>query len=382
VTAFLAMVLDAYRELNAKKLFWITLGLSGLVVLVFGSIGFDEQGMSMLFGITRVDSEYINSTTPWARALYVGIFSDFIVAIWMSWIAIILALISTCTIFPDFLAGGAIDLVLSKPIHRASIFAMKFGMSLMFVVLQVLVFCAGIFVCIGLRIGEWNWMIFAAVPVVTVFYSYLFAVCVFAGVFTRSAITALLLTMLFWFSLWGMQTAEGTLQQFRIRFEIQAENAQREIESLETRLAALAPDTDDPDTNDPGKVFARTDFERRLEVQRGKLETHNAAVTSLGRWHGPTRVMKLIMPKTQLTVGLLSRWLKDPDGFSITGMMRGDMTGKGTSSLIPDRVDVEVTRRLEEKLDSYSGWYIIGTSLAFEAVVLVLACVIFIRRDF
>ena len=376
MTAFLAMVLDAYRELNAKKLFWITLGLSGLVVLVFGSIGFDEQGMSVLFGITRVDSEYINSTTPWARALYVGIFSDFIVAIWMSWIAIILALISTCTIFPDFLAGGAIDLVLSKPIHRASIFAMKFGMSLMFVVLQVLVFCAGIFVCIGLRIGEWNWMIFAAVPVVTVFYSYMFAVCVFAGVFTRSAITALLTTMLFWFSLWGMQTAEGTLQQFRIKFEIEAEYAEQRIDRLETRLAAV-----EADPTDGGKI-ARADFQRRLDEERASLDSSSEAAASLGLWHGPTQVMMVVLPKTQLTVGLLSRWLKDPDGFSIAGMMRGDMTGLGTSAFLRNPVDVEVTRRVEEKLDAYSGWYIIGTSLVFEAVVLGLACVIFIRRDF
>ena len=376
MTAFLAMMIDAYRELNAKKLFWITLGLSGLVVLIFGSIGFDEQGMSMMFGITRVDSEYVNSTTPWARALYVGIFSDFIVAIWLSWIAIILALISTCTIFPDFLAGGAIDLVLSKPIHRATIFAMKFVMSLLFVVLQVLMFCAGIFLCIGLRLGEWNWMIFAAVPVVTVFYSYMFAVCVFAGVFTRSAITALLLTMLFWFSLWGMQTAEGTLQQFRIKFEIEAEYAEQRIDRLETRLAAV-----EADPTDGGKI-ARADFQRRLDEERASLDSSNEAAASLGLWHGPTQVMMVVLPKTQLTVGLLSRWLKDPDGFSIAGMMRGDMTGLGTSAFLRNPVDVEVTRRVEEKLDAYSGWYIIGTSLVFEAVVLGLACVIFIRRDF
>ena len=376
MTAFLAMMIDAYRELNAKKLFWITLGLSGLVVLIFGSIGFDEQGMSMMFGITRVDSEYVNSTTPWARALYVGIFSDFIVAIWLSWIAIILALISTCTIFPDFLAGGAIDLVLSKPIHRATIFAMKFVMSLLFVVLQVLMFCAGIFLCIGLRLGEWNWMIFAAVPVVTVFYSYMFAVCVFAGVFTRSAITALLTTMLFWFSLWGMQTAEGTLQQFRIKFEIEAEYAEQRIDRLETRLAAV-----EADPTDGGKI-ARADFQRRLDEERASLDSSNEAAASLGLWHGPTQVMMVVLPKTQLTVGLLSRWLKDPDGFSIAGMMRGDMTGLGTSAFLRNPVDVEVTRRVEEKLDAYSGWYIIGTSLVFEAVVLGLACVIFIRRDF
>ncbi len=377
MTAFLAMMLDAYRELNAKKLFWITLGLSGMVVVFFGSISFDEQGMSVLFGITRVDSEYVNSTTPWSRALYVGIFSDFIVAIWLSWIAIILALISTCTIFPDFLAGGAIDLVLSKPIHRVTIFAMKFVMSLLFVVLQVLMFCTGIFLCIGLRLGEWNWMIFAAVPVVTVFYSYMFAVCVFAGVLTRSAITALLATMLFWFSLWAMQTTEGTLQQFRIKFEIEAENAENRIERLETRLAAL-----EPDPTDAGKTLVRADFTLRLETEQASLDTINEAAATMDFWHGPTEVMMLVLPKTQLTVGLLSRWLKDPDGFSIAAMMRGEMTGLGTSALIRDPVDVEMTRRLEKKLDGYSGWYIIGTSLLFEAVVLAAACVIFIRRDF
>ena len=246
----------------------------------------------------------------------------------------------------------------------------------MFVGLQGLVFRAGIFVGIGLRIGEWNWMICAAVPVVTVFYSYLFAVCVFAGVFTRSAITALLTTMLFWFSLWGMQTAEGTLQQFRIKFEIEAEYAEQRIDRLETRLAAV-----EADPTDGGKI-ARADFQRRLDEERASLDSSNEAAASLGLWHGPTQVMMVVLPKTQLTVGLLSRWLKDPDGFSIAGMMRGDMTGLGTSAFLRNPVDVEVTRRVEEKLDAYSGWYIIGTSLVFEAVVLGLACVIFIRRDF
>ena len=91
MTVFGAMLLDAYRELNSKKLFWITLFLSGFVVLSYGSIGFNEQGMSMMFGLKQIDSEYINSETPWARALYMGIFSDFVVTIWMTWVAVILA---------------------------------------------------------------------------------------------------------------------------------------------------------------------------------------------------------------------------------------------------------------------------------------------------
>jgi len=296
------MGLDAYRELNSKKLFWITMGLSGMVVLTFGSIGFNEQGMSVLFGLKQVDSEFLNSTTKWSRALYMGLFSDFIVAIWLSWIAVILALISTCTLFPDFLASGGIDLMLSKPIGRVRIFAIKYVVSLLFVVLQVALFCVGIFVCVGLRIGEWNWMIFSAVPVVTVFYSYLYAVCVLSGVLSGSSITALLMTLLFWFSLWSMQTAEGTLYQFRTRFEIQAEISAGRIERMETTLDALDPD--------PGLISAsrsRADLERRLEQERADRDIALDNVAKLSLWHGPTRFFMAVLPKTQLTVGLVSR---------------------------------------------------------------------------
>ncbi|MHC4429677.1 MAG: hypothetical protein ACYS0D_13890 [Planctomycetota bacterium] len=375
MTVFTAMLLDAYRELNSKKLFWITLVISGLVVISYGSIGFNEQGMSMLFGLKQIDSEFINSETAWARALYLGIFSDFVVTIWLSWVAVILALISTCTIFPDFLAGGSIDVVLSKPISRVTLFGMKYLASLLFVVLQVGLFCAGIFFCVGFRLGEWNWMIFAAIPIVTVFYSYLYAVCVLAGVLTRSAITALLLTLLFWFSMWSVQTSEGLLNQFSVRFQIEAENIQTRIDRMETSLNGLAGREDDP------SVRARVDLETRLTEARNNRETQLDAKGKLTRWHKPIRGVMTVLPKTGQTVALLSRWLKDPEGFSITGMMRGDMTGRGTG-MLQNQTEVEMTRRLEQELESISPWYIIGTSLGFEAVVLIGACLIFVRRDF
>ena len=59
MTIIAAMLLDAYRALNARKLFWLTLGLSFLVVLSFGSIGFNEQGMSIYFGLKQIDSDFI-----------------------------------------------------------------------------------------------------------------------------------------------------------------------------------------------------------------------------------------------------------------------------------------------------------------------------------
>ena len=41
-----ALFVDAYRELNSKRLFWITMTLSALVVAVFGMFGINERGLT------------------------------------------------------------------------------------------------------------------------------------------------------------------------------------------------------------------------------------------------------------------------------------------------------------------------------------------------
>ena len=78
---FCALLLDAYRQLSAAKLFWLTLGLSGMVVLVFGSIGFNDDGMSLFFGLKQIESEVVHAGSPWARGLYIGMYSSFLVTI-------------------------------------------------------------------------------------------------------------------------------------------------------------------------------------------------------------------------------------------------------------------------------------------------------------
>jgi len=55
-----AVLVDAYRELNAKKLFWITMGLSLLVVLAFAAVGINEKGMSILWWTMEIEA--FNST--------------------------------------------------------------------------------------------------------------------------------------------------------------------------------------------------------------------------------------------------------------------------------------------------------------------------------
>ena len=89
---FRAMLVDAYRQLNSKRLFWVILSLSFTVVVFYGSIGFNEDGMSMFFGLWQIDSPILREGSPMARILYISIFSSFFVEIWLAWIATILAL--------------------------------------------------------------------------------------------------------------------------------------------------------------------------------------------------------------------------------------------------------------------------------------------------
>ena len=77
---FNALLIDAYRQLSAAKLFWLTLGLSAIVVVMFSSIGFNNQGVSLLFGVWEIESEQLRDGSPWARCLYIGIFSNFLVS--------------------------------------------------------------------------------------------------------------------------------------------------------------------------------------------------------------------------------------------------------------------------------------------------------------
>ena len=173
-----ALIADAYRELNSRLLFWIAIGLSGLVALIFLAIGFDDEGISF-FG--KRLSDFPNTTLFPAGDFYKGLFLDWGVGLWITWAATILALITTAGIFPDLISGGSIDLYLSKPMGRLRLFMTKYLAGLMFVALQIAVFCVACFLVIGIRGGVWAPSIFIVIPVVTLYYSFLFCVTVLVG---------------------------------------------------------------------------------------------------------------------------------------------------------------------------------------------------------
>jgi ABC-type transport system involved in multi-copper enzyme maturation permease subunit len=319
-----AIFYDAYRDLSARRLFWITMLLSAIAIVAFGMLGVSNGKLNLL--TIHLDAGFDPA------GIYLYIFSYVVIGFWLTWIAVALALVSTAGIFPDLLASGTIDLYLARPIGRFRFFITKYVAGLLFVALQVTVFTVGSFIVMGVRGGMWKPSLFLAIPLVVCVFSYLFAVCVLFGVWMRSTIGALLLTLLVWGLCSGVFWADQKL------FEASVEM----------------------------KWMSRGDPSSQSGDQLRKIDNY-------------ARMILVPLPKIVPTSRLLDRWL----------LKKSDLMGISNSA--DESVDEMRLRmgmsdsELAELHSRETGGdpaYTIGSSLAFEAVCFGLAAWIFCRRDY
>jgi ABC-type transport system involved in multi-copper enzyme maturation permease subunit len=423
VTQTFAILLDAYRELNAKKLFWIVLALSGLVVAVFALMGNNDRGITFLHW--TIDFEFASTKFIPRDQFYKIIFVNFGLAVWLTWIATALALVSTASIFPDFLAGGAIELALSKPIGRLRLFLTKYAAGLLFVLLQVGLFTGASFLVIGLRGGSWEPRILLAIPIVVLVFSYLYSVLVLVGVMWRSTIAALLVTLLVWFLIFLINTADTTLLAIRTQTQVRVEAQGRQVDELrakvkelDTKAAAPAGSAKEdsaapaPERPTEGGLLAGLKYgleqaadaaqkqadpateikeaQRKLDSRQKRLEEVSRTRDSLVKWHNIAVGIKTMLPKTTETTALMERYVVDKSGLR---QLRAEGGGGGPGDQ-PVRVEVDdpdappmpdgrvMAERMEKQLESRTEWWIIGTSLGFECVMIALGAWIFCRREF
>ncbi len=371
--AILAILRESWLTLQAEKLFKLVLGLNLLVIVAYASIGFDDTGVSLFFGLSHVDSEYVHAGTPLARTLYLGIYSAFIVNLWLAWAASILALISTSSIFPSFLKEGAVELAMSRPTRRATIFFVKYIGGLLFVAVQVGIFTIGAFLAAGWRIDVWDPMIFLAIPLVTLFYSYLFCINVLAGIITRSTLTALLVTLLFWFGTFSIHMVDDVLSTRMIEFEETADRAEKRIVELKAEHKAAAAENDTAEADDA---------EHWMQGPQKEAETARTAIDQLAPWETVVGIIRTTMPETDRTLNLLHRELERDSEVSLVDLMAGrGFEDENEQTQEMDEYEVAGRRKMEEE-NEIPAWRIIGKSLIFEVIVLGLALWIFQRRDY
>jgi len=398
-----AIFVDAYRELNARKMFWIVMLLSLICVAVLACVGLyetkDASGKITQRGITllvwKFPIEIFDYINLQKATFYNLMFYTVGFKIWLTWAATILALISTAGIIPDFITGGSIEMSLSKPIGRLRLFLTKYVAGLLFVVLQVSVFTLASFLVIGLRSGAWQPSLFIAVPLVVAFFSYLYGFLVLIGMLTRSAIASLLITICLWLAIFCLHVAEaGPLLQAKVRQDQLILLRENDIVNTRTRLETrrteesaqeAEPATGDTPSTQPKASRAdksAADIEKELADKEQRLASAKEDQTRLNTVHSLLFATKTVLPKTSETMELLQRSLvsaTELEGF-IDNAPEPPRRRQNRDDLRVSEVSVqkEVSRILRERS---VGW-VLGTSLLFEGCVVAIAAWLFCRRDF
>ncbi len=385
-----ALLLDAYRELNAKRLFWVVLIVSAIVVGAFGIVGLSGEYITVLNWETPFRFVYLSLITK--STFYKLLFVSLGIKFWLSWLATALALVSTAGIFPDFLAGGSIDLYLSKPLSRLRLFATKYLGGLLFVTLQVAVFSLASFLVLGLRGGSWQPALFLAIPLVVLMFSYLFSMCVLFGVLTRSTVASLLLTFVFWAVIWGLHQTEISLLRAQIFDDRRAARLDKQIAAAESELAhpATSPATQRsaPSTTGPWwerwLAFAPPETHTQTQSRLAELRDQRSKMTD--RFSTPHRIAYAILtplPKTTETIGLLERELISRAELPPVEEEDPATPTRGQPALrVRGREDRALNAEIDIRLRQRSTTWILATSCAFELAALILAASLFCRRDY
>jgi ABC-type transport system involved in multi-copper enzyme maturation permease subunit len=207
-----ALIYDSFRHAVDRKIFWVLIAITVMVVLAMASIGFEQDRISFLFGAWEVENEEYNPVTLIGRTNLIGIMVYTISDIFLGWVGITLMIIATASIFPAMMEPGAVDILLSKPIARPVLFLYKYVASMVFVLAQAVIFVGLTFLVMGLRWGVWAPGYLLTIPLMLLLFSYLYCVSVLVGVYTRSSVAAILVSLAAWVTFSLMHQAPGVFE--------------------------------------------------------------------------------------------------------------------------------------------------------------------------
>ena len=310
-----ALIADSLRHALDRKLFWVLVVISALVALAMLCVGFEGDRVSLFFGLVEIDTGTYAPWTAVGRMRLMGVMVHGVMDVFLGWIGVTLVIIATAGLFPAMMESGTIDTVLSKPISRPKLFMYKYLASLLFVLLQSILFVGLTFLVMGFRWGLWVPGYLWSIPLMVVLFSYIYCVSVLVAVMTRSVVTSILLSLGAWV------------------------------------------------------VFSVVTQAPELFEQFPSLQEHEAAYRA-------ARVISWIPPKTSGVTFLAAKWARA--GTSVD-LIPESVMDTATES---DRGALEGGRRWEEEQLETNAFYSLGSSLLFEALVLLVAMWKFSRMDF
>ena len=131
-------------------------------------------------------------------------------------IGLLIAILVTANIIPQTFEPGTLNLLLSKPLGRTSLYLAKFVGGCIFIALCASVLFLGVWLWMGLALGIWERSTLISIPLYIIVFAIYYSVSGFVGLMTRSTILAIVVTGVFWVAC----TVVGfTYQFFSVRME-------------------------------------------------------------------------------------------------------------------------------------------------------------------
>jgi hypothetical protein len=206
-----------------------------------------------------------------------------------------------------------------------------------------------------------------AIPIVICFFSYLFGICVFFGVLTRSTVAALLLTIGTWTILATLDMTEPSLLTWH-------DVLVKEADQLDADAADAVPPPTGPASASKGPTA------------EDRAQNAHDMVWRINMVQKITYAIKTVTPKTSDTIDLLNRYVftdEEVEKSLRPSRGRGRMTGRdGGPAPVDEKSAAEGVRQSAREIRSRSVGWVIGTSLVFELVLGTWAGWIFCRRDY
>ena len=241
---------------------------------------------------------------------------------------LLVAVVVTAAFVPNMIRKGTLELLLVRPLPRWLLLVMKYVGGLLFVAVLLGLLVAAAWLITGILANIWSPGILLALPSLMLFFALLLAVSMCVGVITRSAVAAMLVTVTYWAVLFIAGQMHNQVVESRFREE---NVGKLRPTSVVDSLRGAKPRREEP-------------------LKAGRVPFHRTLVGRVTEW------VYAVLPHTEDVDTLVDRQL-----------MR-DLAVSGPFRALVERAEFSWSRG-------------VGLTLLHTLGFLLLACVVFSRRD-
>jgi len=138
-----------------------------------------------------------------------------------AWIMLLVGVVVTSFFVPNMIRKGTLELLLVRPIPRWRLLFYKYLGGLLFALVLLLALVGGAWLATGLRAGLWSPTVLLAVPIVLLFFALLYACSTLVAVITRAPVPAMLVTCLYWVALFIVGVLHNQVEASRVEAAVE-----------------------------------------------------------------------------------------------------------------------------------------------------------------